>query len=48
METTNKKKKGMIKLIAFILMVLLIVALNHYYGRTSFPGMTGTETCSRW
>ena len=32
METTNKKKKGMIKLIAFILMVLLIVALNHYYG----------------
>lgn len=32
METRNKKKKGMIKLIAFILMVLLIAALNHYYG----------------
>mgnify|MGYP004518022615 CR=1 FL=1 len=32
METTNKKKKGIIKLIAFILIVLLIVALNHYYG----------------
>ena len=32
METTNKKKKGAIKLIAFVLIVLLIVALNHYYG----------------
>ena len=32
METTNKKKKGMIKLIVFILIVLLIAALNHYYG----------------
>lgn len=32
METTNKKKKGVIKLIAFILIVLLIAALNHYYG----------------
>lgn len=32
METTNKKKKGAIKLIAFVLIVLLIAALNHYYG----------------
>ena len=32
MEATNKKKKGAIKLIAFILIVLLIVTLNHYYG----------------
>lgn len=32
METTNKKKKGIIKLIAFILIVFLIVVLNHYYG----------------
>ena len=32
METTYKKKKGAIKLIAFVLIVLLIVALNHYYG----------------
>ena len=32
MQTTNKKKKGVIKLIAFVLRVLLIAALNHYYG----------------
>ena len=32
METTNKKKKGAIKLIAFVLIVLLIVVLNHYFG----------------
>lgn len=32
MQTTNKKKKGVIKLIAFVLIVLMIAALNHYYG----------------
>lgn len=36
METTKKKGKGIAKLVAFILIILVIATLNQYYGWSDF------------